>query len=152
MDVQDQIAGAHLFNEEEWLKLVLLLSDTQVWLTELSATAIMQLPLRNKKKLLRKTYFLTVSCVAHILERHYYKVPRYPATAKFTIPVVEILSHIRNAFDQPLIPVPGSTNHLRILQTDHVIGFNRNQLPSKTIEIISDGGGKILTAYPAINN
>jgi len=152
MNVQDQIGDAHSFKEEEWIRLVLLLGDTHVWLNELSATAIMQLPLRNKKKFLRKTYFLTVSSVAHILERHYYKIPRYPGTAKFTISAVEIFSYIRNAFDRPLIQVAGSTNYLRIIQTDQVIGFNRNQLPSKTIEIISDAGGKIITAYPAVNN
>jgi len=148
MNVQDQIGDAHSFKEEEWIRLVLLLSDTQVWINELSVSAIMQLPVRGKKKFLRKTYYLTICSLAHILERHYYKIPRYPATAKFTIPIVEILTYIRTAFNQLQSPVAGSTNTLRIIQTDRVIGFNRNQLPSKTIEIITDGGGKILTAYP----
>jgi len=148
MDLPDGIKGNSPFNEEEWLRLVFLLSDTQAWLSELSASAIMQLPVRNKKKFLRKTYYLTVSSLAHMLERHYYKVPRYPATAKFTIPVAEILTHIRNAFNQSQIVIEGSTNTLRLIQTEQVIGFNRHQLPSKSIEIITDGGGKILTAYP----
>jgi len=65
------VANQPPFNEEAWLKLIFLLSDTQDWLNEMVSGAIMQLPMSNKKRLFRKTYYITISSLAHILERHY---------------------------------------------------------------------------------
>ena len=75
------------FNESAWIKLVFLLADTQAWLDELSSGALQQPPLENKHKLHRKTYHLGIAAMAHILEWHYYKIPRHPGTGKFHIPV-----------------------------------------------------------------
>ena len=49
------------FNESEWIRLILLLSDTQSWLNELSISAITQVPIQDKKKLFRTTYYITIS-------------------------------------------------------------------------------------------
>lgn len=36
----------------------------------------MQVPMKDRRKLFRKTYYISVSTLAHILERHYYKILR----------------------------------------------------------------------------
>ena len=90
MDEQIEIRNQPPFNEDEWLKLIFLLSDTQDWLNEMVSGAVMQLPMNNKKRLFRKNYYITISSLAHILERHYYKIPRYPDSGKFTIPIPDI--------------------------------------------------------------
>src|SRR5260221_10240015 len=86
------------FDEEQWLKILFLISDTQKWLDEIQQEIIFQLPIGNRKKLFRRTFYITAASLAHILERHYYKIPRYPTVSKFTIPIIEILSYLRDAF------------------------------------------------------
>jgi hypothetical protein len=54
------------FNEEAWIKLIFLLSDTQDWLNQLASGALMQVPMKNRKRLLRKTYYLPIASLAHI--------------------------------------------------------------------------------------
>lgn len=61
------------FNEEQWMHTLFLISDTQTWLDELQAELIYRLPVKNRKKLLCRSHYLTASALAHILERHYYK-------------------------------------------------------------------------------
>jgi hypothetical protein len=68
--------------------------------------AIMQLPMSNKKRLFRKTHYITISSLAHILERHYYKIPRHPDCGKFTIPIPDILSHLRDISIEAGMPIP----------------------------------------------
>jgi hypothetical protein len=136
------------FNEDEWLRLIFLLSDTQNWLNELINGVIMQVPVKDRKKLFRKTYYISVSALAHILERHYYKIPRHPATSKFTVPIAEILSHLRDAFTAPAVPVLGSLNFQRVFNVGNIIGFDRDRQPTAYITIITDSGGRIITAFP----
>ena len=143
--IQDNTAA---FNEEEWLRLLFLLSDTQTWLNEIISSAFLQLPVTDKKKLFRKTYYITVSALAHILERHYYKIQRHPGAGKFTMPVTDILSYLRDAFHQPVSPVAGALNSQRIIDTERMVGFDKNGQPTEIITIITDSGGRILTAFP----
>lgn len=137
-----------MFNETQWLKLLFLLADTQSWLDDMCKEAFRLLPVADKKKFLRKSYYLTVPALAHILERHYYKINRYPYAGKFTIPVIEILHHIREAFSLPAIPVPGYRNFQRIIQATDPIGFDKNGRSTHIITILTDAGGKIITAFP----
>lgn len=95
MEESNTVYNSPPFNEYEWLRLLFLLNDTQNWLNELINGAVMQVPMKDRKKLFRKTYYISISALAHILERHYYKIPRHPATSKFTVPVTEILSLAR---------------------------------------------------------
>lgn len=139
------------FNEEAWIKLIFLLSDTQDWLNELANGALMQVPMKNRKRLLRKTYYLPLSSLAHILERHHFKIPRHPGTSKFTIPVVEILSYLRDISDEPGTPVAGSLDFKRTVNVGKIVGFNRDQLPTTYITVLTDSGGRILTAFPGIH-
>ena len=148
MKQPEQIRNTPPFNEDEWLRLVFLLSDTQDWLNEMANRALMQVPMKNRKRLLRKTYYLTVSSLAHILERHYYKIPRHPETSKFTIPVPEILSYLRDISAEPGIPIAGSLDLRRTVDVRKVIGFDRNQLPTTCITALTDYGGRIITAFP----
>ncbi|MFC0772559.1 hypothetical protein [Terrimonas alba] len=141
------------FNEPEWLKLLFLLADTQQWLDDMSKEMFIHLPLGDKKKFLRKNYYLSISALAHIIERHYYKIPRYPNTGKFHIPLTEILHHIREAHALHANPVNGSLNFQRIINTGQPIGFDKAGQPTTIITILTDGGGKIITAFPGtVNN
>jgi len=69
------------FNEAQWLQALFLLADTQTWLQQLQEGLIWQLPVKNRKKLLRQGWYLSAKALAHILERHYYKAPRHPLPA-----------------------------------------------------------------------
>jgi hypothetical protein len=150
MDQPIETSNQPPFNEEAWLKLIFLLSDTQNWLNEIVSEAFMQLPMNNKKRLFRKTYYITISSLAHILERHYYKIPRHPDSGKFTIPISEILSHLRDISSEPGTPIPGSLDLQRMVNVHNVIGFDRNQLPTTYITVLTDSGGRIMTAFPGI--
>ena len=151
MEQVEPIKNNPPFNEEAWIKLIFLLSDTQDWLNELTGNALMQVPMKNRKRLLRKTYYLTVSTLAHILERHFYKIPRHPETSKFTIPVPEILSYLRDISAEPGIPIAGSLDFRRVVNVGKVIGFDRDQLPTTYITVLTDSGGRITTAFPGIH-
>jgi hypothetical protein len=151
MDEQIEIHNSPPFNEDEWLKLIFLLSDTQDWLNELVSSAIMQVPMKSRKRLFRKNYYITISSLAHILERHYYKIPRHPESSKFTIPVPEILSHLRDISAEPGTPTPGSFDMQRTVNVNKIVGFDRNQLPTSYITVLTDSGGRIITAFPGLN-
>jgi hypothetical protein len=147
----EQKANTPPFNEEAWIKLIFLLSDTQDWLNELANGALMQVPMKNRKRLLRKTYYLPLSSLAHILERHHFKIPRHPGTSKFTIPVAEILSYLRDISDEPGTPVARSLDFKRTVNVGKIVGFDRDQLPTTYITVLTDSGGRILTAFPGIH-
>jgi hypothetical protein len=139
------------FNEEAWIKLIFLLSDTQDWLNEFANGALMQVPMKSRKRLLRKTYYLPLSSLAHILERHHYKIPRHPGTSKFTIPVPEILSFLRDISEGPGTQVAGSLDFRRTVNVGKIVGFDRDQLPTTYITVLTDSGRRILTAFPGIH-
>ncbi len=136
------------FNEQEWLRLLFLLADTQTWIDDMSKQCFRQLPLADKKKFLRKTYYLTASALAHILERHYYKINRYPHAGKFHIPIIDILHYIREAHSLPANPISGCLNFQRTMHAEQPIGFDKNGNQTNIITILTDTGGKIITAYP----
>jgi len=141
-----------MFNEQDWLKLLFLLNDTQNWLDEMCREAIYQLPVNEKRKFRRKSYYLTIPAIAHILEKHYSKIQRYPQAAKFTLPVVEILNLIRDAYSLPVSPVPGTLNYQRIVDAGQPVGYDRSGLSVQIMTIITDAGGKIITAFPGYAN
>lgn len=145
-----QPGGNTSFREEEWLRLLFLLSDTEQWLQELHKGLFAGLPVVDKGKFLRKTYYLTVAALAHILERHYYKIPRHPGAGKFTIPVPDILHYIREGSVQPATPMPGCTNRKRVVETPAPIGFDRQGQPTCQITILTNAGGRIVTAFPGV--
>jgi hypothetical protein len=136
------------FNEAQWLKLVFLLADTQQWINDMARDAFLQLPVTDKKKCFRKNYYLTAEAMAHILERHYYKINRHPQTGKFHIPVTDIVQLVRDAAELPTSPVPGNLNFQRTLQTANTIGNDKDGNATNTVTIITDAGGKIITAFP----
>jgi len=150
MEQPIEISGQSQFNEEAWLKLVFLLNDTQDWLNEMVSGAVMQLPMNNKKRLFRKTYYITISSLAHILERHYYKIPRHPDCGKFNVPIPEILSHLRDIASEPGTPIPGSLDLRRTVNVNKTVGLDRNGLPTTYISVLTDSGGRIITAFHGI--
>ena len=136
------------FNEAGWLKLLFLLADTQQWLDDLNKELFRQLPV-CKKKFINKHYHLTVSALAHILERHYYKINRYPHAGKFHIPLIEIINYIREA--HAIQPTPNENDFQRIVQTQQPIGYDKNGHSTNIITILTDAGGRIITVFPGRN-
>jgi len=134
------------FSEPEWLKLLFLLSDTQEWLNDMNKALFNQLPI-SKKRFISKDYYLTVTTPAHILERHYYKINRYPHVGKFNIPVTDILNYIRDA--HAIAPIAINGNNLqRTIEASAPIGHDKNGNETNIITILTDAGGKIITVFP----
>jgi hypothetical protein len=75
------------YNEDQWIKAIFLISDIQGWLQEAEKNLLYQIPVGCRKKLFRHRYYLGCHAMAHILERHYYKIGRHSNCGKFTIPV-----------------------------------------------------------------
>jgi hypothetical protein len=148
MEPTEQIQNYPPFDEEAWIRLIFLLSDTQDWLTEMVMGAVMQVPMKQRKNLFRRGYYITIAALAHILERHYYKVHRHPDTSKFTISLPEILSHLRDISKEPGIPIAGSIDFRRTVDVHKIIGYDRNHIPTTFISVITDNGGRITTAFP----
>ena len=138
------------FNETQWLQALFLLADTQSWLQQLQEGLIWQLPVKHRKKLLRKGSYLSSKALAHILERHYYKVPRHPLTGKFTIPIPQIVACIRDACQQPPETVPHSPHLQRVLDTGTPLGHDPSGNTVTTITVITSTGGEIITAFPGV--
>lgn len=140
----------HSFNEPEWIKLIFLLADTQQWVNDLYQSTFDNIPVEKKEKLQRKTYQLGVTALAHIIERHYYKIPRHPGTGKFNIPLPVILQYIREAGSITPLPIPGSLNLQRICNCTEPVGFDKNGEPAYCITLISNAAGQIITAFPGV--
>ena len=138
------------FNEDQWLKILFLLADTHEWINDMSRDIFMQLPITEKIQCFRKTYYLTAPAMAHIIQRHYFKINCHPQVGKFHIPVIEIVQLIRDAAQLPTTQVAGSSNFQRSMHTAEIIGYDKDGIPTKIITIITDTGGRIITAFPGI--
>lgn len=136
------------FNEAQWLQVLFLLADTQCWLQQLQEQLIWQLPVKNRRKLLRKSWYLSAKALAHILERHYYKVAGHPFTGKFTISIPQIVAGIRNAGRQPPEAVPCSTHLQRVWDAGTPVGYDPAGNTVTTITVIATITGEIMTAFP----
>lgn len=141
-----------MFNETEWLKLVFLLADTQTWVDDLTKEAIRRIPVPEKKKFLQRSYYLGITALAHIMERHYYKINRYPHAGKFHIPATEILHLIREAHILPASPATGTSSFERTVIAEKTIGYDKTGQPTNIITILTDAGGRIITAFPGKND
>lgn len=148
MENADRQIQLPAFDENEWMRLIFLLSDTQHWVNELAMNACMMVPVKEKKKLFRKTFYLSITALAHILERHYYKIPRHPEKGKFTVSVTDMLSCIRDASTAVAVPVPGTLHFYRTQDTGKMTGINSDKLPTSLVTVITDAGGRIITAFP----
>lgn len=139
-----------MFNESEWIKLLFLLSDTQQWITEMEKDLFMQLPGHEKRKCFRKTYHITAAGFAHIIERHYNNIPRFPGAGKFTIPVADIMHCIRQAAHCEPKPLSGTLNFIREYRHPSPLGFDRAGAVTSIMTVITCPGGCIKTAFPGI--
>jgi len=152
MTREPQRSAANCFNEFEWLKMLFMLSDMQTWLAEMEKDLFMCQPSGKKKKLFQKSYYLTASSFAHIIERHYHKIPRHIGAAKFTITVPEILDCLRSASQETAVRQPGSSNYIRELNAGTDIGFDRSGNNTSIFTVITDARGRIITAFPGSAN
>ena len=139
-----------MFNEPHYLKLIFLLADTQDWLKSLTNEVQHMLPAFNKRKLQKSNYNLNITAWAHILERHYYKIPRHPGKGKFHIPLEEILYYIKEAQQATTQTISGCSSIQRIVKAKNSIGFNKNGEPTAYVTIITDSVGNISTAFPGL--
>ncbi len=138
-----------MFNESAYIRLLFLLSDTHGWLQTMEQQLLEQLPLEgSKKKLFKQNYLLTVPAMAHIVERHYYKIQRHPDAGKFTITLPDILYWIKQAATQAMQQVPDSPNLYRWLDTQIIIGFDKQGINTSIITVITSPCGYIKTAFP----
>lgn len=136
------------FNESQWLKMLFLLADTQAWIDDMCKQAMAILPATGKKQLQRQGYYLTITALAHIAEKHYHAVARHPHASKFHIPITEIVQYIKEAGNLEPQPISGQNNYYRTLQADKIIGQNTDGIPTNTITIITNSSGNIITAFP----
>lgn len=139
-----------MYNEAEWIRLLFLLSDIQQWLTDMQKELFMQEQTVNKKNLFRKSYHLTATAFAHIIERHYYKIPRHPQSSKFKISIADILHWIKEGFNYPSRPLPNSALNIRQFNTGVMIGNDRSGHPTSTLTILTESCGLIKTAFPGL--
>ena len=140
--------GKNIYNESEWIRLLFLLSDMQQWMREMEQQLFMQLPLENKKKLFRSSYYVTATALVHILERHYYKISRHPGCGKFNIDIADILHWIKEAFHEPALPLPSSANYYRCFNTGACIGYDKAGNATCFITVLSSPNGQVVTAFP----
>ncbi|XVJ67584.1 MAG: hypothetical protein HEQ40_15940 [Lacibacter sp.] len=148
MESNHNIKPVNGFNEEEWMKILFLLADTEQWVKQLWGNILHAVPAPKAAKLLRRHYYLSPSAMAHILERHYYKIPRHPGTGKFTIPITEILQCIQLARQIIPQPVPGHHCQQRIWEAPFTVGINRLGTPTSILTVVTDDGDLIITAFP----
>lgn len=52
--------------------------------------------------------------------------------------------------DMPTQPVHGSLNFHRTVHTDNIIGYSKDGQPTNYVTIITEAGGRIVTAFPGI--
>ncbi len=138
----------HSLNEPELIRLLYTLADIQQWISDLSSAALTHVPHMSKKKLQKAGYYLSITALVHILERHYYKIPRHPGAGKFCIPLSSMLDYIRQAKDCTQQPVPNHSGSYRILQCDTIIGYDQLGNNTNSLTVITDAKGNILTAFP----
>ncbi|MCH5720499.1 hypothetical protein [Niabella hibiscisoli] len=141
--------NAFVFNEAQWLQVLFLLADTATWLQQLQEGLIWQLPVQQHKKLLRKSWYLSATVLAHILERHYYKLPRHPLAGKFTISIPEIVNAIKEAGQLSPEPLAGSANLQRVWEAGYSLGYDPAGNTVTIMTIISSTAGKLLPLFPA---
>jgi hypothetical protein len=138
------------YNETEWLRLLFLLNDTQLWLDEMHKSLFRSLPCKTPEKLFKKNCYLSVAAFAHILERHYHKIPRHPGTGKFHVSISEILQYIKQAAEQPSVLQHGTNNTLYQYNAGIELGYDKSGQPSTFITLIVDEKGNIKTAFPGL--
>lgn len=136
-----------MYNEQNWLRLLFLLADTQEWINNLGHDLLNSLP-QAPARCKSKTYYLSITALAHIIERHYYRIERHPGAGKFTISIPEILQHIKDAKQAVATPVAGNNNLVRTWQTTNIIGYDNNAVQTNLITILTDTAGNIITAFP----
>ena len=86
--------------------------------------------------------------MAHIIERHYCELPTYPGSGRFLLSIPELLTCIRDAYDIRPEPLHDTGNARRVVQLEKAVGFNRQFEATDKLTVITDSGGRILTAFP----
>lgn len=72
----------------------------------------------------------------------------HPASSKFTVPLIELLSYLRDASTEPATPIPGTLHFKRTVALDKTIGIDIDHVSTCLLTILTDAGGRIITAFP----
>lgn len=135
-------------NESEIIRLLMLLSDTQIWLNKLNTDLINQMHPMGIKLMKGKDYRLSITALSHIIERHYYKTMRYPGSSKFTICLSRILDLLKDAGLVEPKNITGSENLKRSIELNEPVGCTKIGEEAYRFIVVTDYSGNIITAYP----
>ena len=135
-------------NEAECVRYILLLADMEQWLRLLQKNFLLSVSPTCGKLLRGADFRITLSGLAHILERHFHSTLRHPATGKFLIPLPELIDLLKEAGSKDAQPMPGSQHLKRELECEGPIGINRLGESSWLLVVIADARGELVTAYP----
>lgn len=136
------------FNEDDFISVLNNMHRLRQQI-DLLSKKLMWLVAENKStRYFPSSYYLTAYGLAHILDRHYYKIDRYADKAKFTISVAEIVKLIRQASVLQVEEIAGKSER-RVLYAGRIIGKSPTGQPCEHISIITDAYGYIRTAYPS---
>ncbi len=141
---------AKTFNEPEWLQMLISLARSHRWQSEAEMQLLLKLPIRGIHLLMEKGYRLRVTAIGHIVTE-YYKTNTEPATAKFQIPIVQLIRIIKNAASITPVPIKKTGNLQRVVMATTKIGVDKLGEPTRQITIITSTGGEIITAYPGVS-
>ena len=133
--------------EEKWIKNLLLLAEIQRW-TDESSKNLINMAVGPEKSFVWKHLHLTAACFSEILVNHYYKIQKEQDTARFCIPVHDIILYMQAAAEDPAEPVPDRPFFQTLANAGEFIGYDRNNFPTCFFTILSDASGRILTAFP----
>ncbi len=139
------------FDEEMFIKAILSLSKMRYGLNIMSRTLIRQIPDPDGPYIYPPSYNLTAYSLEHILSRHYDPVKKRLSKSKFTIPLLEVIHLIRQAFQMPAEPEPRVCYLVRTMDAGRIIGLDQRGNSCSHFKVITDSTGSIKTAYPVTN-
>jgi len=141
----------YALDELALVKQLYLLGEIQRWINEVSGDLINYVPSPQSKGSIKDGIYLTAAALYNILTEHHHKIQKLSGNARFTIPVVDILMFLREAAQEPVSEVAGTMLFQTIINTGKMIGYDRNNFPTCFFTIISEPGGKVVTAYPGFS-
>lgn len=136
------------FNEDEFLAILFSVQRLRYDADRCANKLVRVIPGNLRTKYFPSSYCLTGYGLAHILDKHFYKVNRFPDASKFTIPITEIVRLIRLGFLRGEKESTKTGGTMRVLEVGKVIGVCKDGCLTRKMAIVTDGNGQIRSAYP----
>jgi hypothetical protein len=96
-----------------------------------------------------KIIFWEIVSIAASIE-YYHKIARHPEAGKFTMPVPDLLTLLKQSRHLPTTPIPGRDGIYREVDVGKIIGYDRAGKNTSFVTLISHPQGRIETAFPGI--